>query len=300
MFETTSVAFQGNRQSAKEFLRVLPDGVFYTYLLMTPDRLPFYAGKGKGLRLLNHETEALRATAIYKSNPFKCNTIRKIVNAGNEIIYCVDRIFGDDETDCLRREEELISLYKRRCDGGVLTNLAPGLGSQSSRDPLSAERHSATLAGVVQGNPERTTLNLFLQSLGTVSSVPIKPLREYRSRLVGAYPSPKPLKTATLRNGLTIVASILASGLKVRAGVIVPRKFSIAPELENWPLELPPPESVEGIIENGAASDILKLGLVTLVSADTPENEAFSMDAIQARRLEDLVGRSYLIEWDLL
>lgn len=298
--EKNIVAFEGDRHRASDFIRNLPDGFFYTYLLLTPEQEPFYVGKGKGIRVLQHEIEALRETAIHKSNPYKCNKIRKIINSGQEVIYRIDRVFNHDEAACLRREEELISLYKRRCDGGVLTNLAPGLGSLSSRDPLTTSRHAATLAGVVPGNPERTTMNLYLQSLGQVSSVPIKPLNEYRSRLVGAYPSPKALKNASLRNGLTIIASTLASGLKLEAGVVVPRKFSIAPELDNWPLDTPPPEKVEGVIENGAASDILKLGLVTLVSATSPEDEAFTMDSDQVQRVINLVGHKTLSDLYLL
>ncbi|MEJ6397308.1 GIY-YIG nuclease family protein [Yoonia sp. 208BN28-4] len=300
MLNEPATVFEGSRQFANEFVRSLPNGTFYTYLLLTPEREAFYVGKGTGIRLLQHETEAIRQTAIHKSNPFKCNKIRKIVNSGQSITYQVDRLFGGDEAACLRREEELISFYKRRCDGGVLTNLAAGLGSMSSRDPLTTGRHAATLAGVVPGSPERTILNLFLQSLGRVSSVPIKPLSEYRKRLVGAYPSPKALKNPTLRNALTIVASVLASGRKIKPGVVVPRKFAITPELENWPLKIPPPDLVEGVIENGAASDILKLGLVTLVAADLPENEAFQMDALQVQKVTSLVGRTVLDDWDLL
>ncbi|MDR6265275.1 GIY-YIG nuclease family protein [Roseobacter sp. N2S] len=300
MFDVSKIAFEGDRILANDFVRTLPRGSFYTYLLLTPELEPFYVGKGKGIRLLQHETEALRETEIYKTNPFKCNKIRKIVSLGKHVTYRVDRVFGSDEEACLRREEELISFYKRRCDGGILTNLAAGLGSLSSRDPLTAGRQAATLSGVVHGNPERTTMNLFLQSLGQVASVPIKPLNEYRTRLVGAYPSPKSLKNVTMRNGLTIIASALASGLKIEPRVIIPRKFTIAPELENWPLETPPPTKVEGVIENGAASDILKLNLVTLVPAELPEDEAFELNSAQAQRIISLVGEKTLLEFDLI
>jgi hypothetical protein len=300
MLDKTTCAFEGERQFAKNFVRSLPDGTFYTYLLLTPSGTPFYAGKGKGDRILHHETEALRNTAIHKTNPYKCNKIRQISNLGQTVGYRIDRVFGNDEAACLLWEEKLISFYKRSCDGGSLTNLAAGLGSLSARDPLTGDRHAATLAGVVEGNPDRTALNLYLQSLGKVRSVPIKPLNAYRKRLVGAYPSPKALKKATLRNGLTIAASVLASGLRFTPGTVVPRKFAIAPEIENWPLDSQPPEIVEGVIENGAASDILKLGLVSLVSADSPEDEAFQMNAEQVTRIVNLVGRSFLIELDLL
>ncbi|MBT0956083.1 GIY-YIG nuclease family protein [Alphaproteobacteria bacterium KMM 3653] len=300
MLDVVEYAFEGDRQCARDYLRGLPVGAFYTYVLLTPGGLPFYVGKGKGDRVLQHEAEALRNSKIHKTNPYKCNKIRKIVGLGDSVGYRIDRVYELDEIACLKREQALISHYGRRCDGGVLTNLAAGLGSPAARDPLSAERHAATLSGVVEGDGERTALNLYLQSLGAVASVPIKPLAAYRSRLVGAYPSPKALKNASLRNGLTIVASVLASGLRITSGTIVPRKFMIAPEAENWPLDGPPPEVVEGVIENGAASDILKLGLVSLVRADRPEDEGFRIDAGQAARIIGLVGRDYLEEWDLV
>lgn len=167
MLDQTTYAFEGKRHLAKNFVRSLPDGTFYTYLLLTPSGTPFYVGKGKGDRMLHHEAEALRNTAIHKTNPFKCNKIRQISNLGQSVMYRVDRLFGCDEISCLKWEEKLISFYKRRCDGGSLTNLAAGLGSLSARDPLTRDRHATTLAGVPPPRMARS-----LPALERMMSVP--------------------------------------------------------------------------------------------------------------------------------
>ncbi len=54
------------------------------------------------------------------------------------------------------------------------------------------------------------------------------------------------------------------------------------------------------MIENGAASDILKLGLATLVPAPRPEAEGFALDAAQSARLVALMGRGWLEARDLI
>jgi hypothetical protein len=293
--------FDGDRTTLRRFLTDTAQTRVYTSLLMYPDGRPFYVGKGSGTRVLDHELEALRQSNVGKSNPFKCNTIRKIVSSGQAVRYQIDRLFPSEaEMECLKREEALIAHFRRRCDGGCLTNLAAGLGSLSARDPFSAERHAATLSGLPEDQPERAALNLFLASLGAVDSVPIKPLSEYRHRLVSAYPSPKNLKTPSRRNGLTLLASAVACGLPIRSGQVIPRVFTLYPEFESWPLAAPPPERIEAVIENGAASDVLKLGLVSLIAAPRPEDEAFGIDSRQTAALIALIGRSVLEEWDLL
>ncbi len=242
MLDDLPPAFDGDSHALRRFLASLPPGTWFTYLLLRPDGVPFYVGKGTGQRPLQHELEALRDTPLPVSNPFKCNAIRKIVAGGAAVGYRIDRVFAaDQELACLQREEELIRRHRRRCDGGTLTNLAAGLGSLSARDPFSTARHAATLAGLPQDRPERAALNLFLSTLGAVSSVPIKPLSEYRGRLVAAYPSPKALQTPSPRNGLTLAAAAVASGQSFRPGAVIPRAFTLVPEAETWPLQAPPP-----------------------------------------------------------
>jgi hypothetical protein len=298
---TRDHVFQGDGSALRSYLVGLPSGSYYTYCLLRPSNEPFYVGKGTGQRVLQHRLEALRSSLAPKSNPFKCNTIRAIVGQGQDIFYRIDRVFPpEDQYKCLIREEELIALYRRRCDGGILTNLAAGLGSLSAPDAFSLERHTATLAGVSEERPERTALNLFLRALGGVDSVPVKPLSEYRGRLVKGYASPKNLLTLSRRNGLTIVASALASGLTLAPGVEIPRCFDYVPDLDDWPLKVPPPAVVTSVIENGALSDVLKLGLVDLIPADRPEDERLRLSAQQIARLIGILGRDALQGWGLL
>lgn len=293
--------FEGCEDRLSAFLSALSADHYYTYLLLDPSGTPFYVGKGKSRRVLEHKLEAMRDSLIIKTNPFKCRKIRGILKSGNSLSYRIDQIFGpESEQACLKREEALIAHYLRRCDGGVLTNLAAGLGSLSARDPHSAMRHAATLSGVDPQRPERTALNLFLKSLGGIDSVPIKPLSEYRSRLVAAYPSPKNLKTASRRNGLTVAGAVLASGKRLTAGRPIPRVFQYYPDPQDWPLEQPAPSMITAVIENGAMSDLLKLGLATLIPGDTPHDEAIVLDDNQIRKICELIGHRLVEDWQLL
>jgi hypothetical protein len=45
-----SHAFEGDSAMARRFLCGLPSGAYYTYVLLRPDGLPFYVGKGRGNR----------------------------------------------------------------------------------------------------------------------------------------------------------------------------------------------------------------------------------------------------------
>lgn len=294
--------FEGSEARLRRFLHGLAPDSYYTYILMKPSGVPFYVGKGIGGRVLQHRLEALREGLARKTNPFKCNTIRQIVAAGQDLTYRIDRIFAADaQYDCLLREETLIARYRRRCDGGTLTNLAAGLGSLASPDPFSVQRHAATLSGASEERPERTALNLFLRALGGVDSVPVKPVSEYRGRMVRAYPSPKALKSPTRRNGLTLAAAALASNLKLVPGVVIlPRVFTYRPDPDDWPLTTPPPDAVQAVIENGALGDILKLGLADLIPADRIEDEAVTLDSRQITQVAALLGRETLRGWGLI
>lgn len=270
--------FIGTRATLEGFLTALA-AKFYVYELLRPNGEVFYVGKGTNRRVLEHELEAMRKHPIGETNPFKCNVIRKIYREGGEILYRIDRVYEwDDEAACLAREAELILLYGRLHEGGPLTNLAGGVGNTSGAAPHSKAKHSATLSGAPANNPERATLNQFLQSIGPVDSVPIKPLRQI-SRVLPTTPHPSK-RSPTPRCAYALIASASAHGLQFKEGVRVPRSFVF--------------EGVEGIIENGVARDMLKAGMASLIASDDPIREAFELDARQCELLAGLVGQKHL------
>lgn len=272
------VAFSGTKYELISFLNEI-NGSYYVYELCRPGGQVFYVGKGTKRRAMEHELEALRAHPFGESNPFKCNVIRKILREGGEIGYRIDSVFAeDDEAACLAREAELIACYGCLHEGGGLTNLASGKGNATGPAPYSKDKHAATLWGEPTDNPDRATLNRFLQSIGPVKSVPVKPISQM-SRILPTTPHPKE-SSASDRRAYAIVASAIAHGLYLRPGVEVPRRFSF--------------EGVEGIIENGVARRLVKAGMVTLIAADDPRDERFQLDAEQFEGLVKLLGREML------
>ncbi|WP_213981531.1 GIY-YIG nuclease family protein [Sphingomonas sp. dw_22] len=272
--------FEGSRTDAEAYLRSLT-GRYYVYLLCRPDGRPFYVGKGLKKRALDHEAEALRHHPVGESNPFKCNVIRKIVRDGHTVRYRIDSTYDPvDQSACLEREAALIRQYGRLHEGGCLTNLAGGLGSLSGAAPFSLERHSATLAGMPDDNPARTTLNRFLQGIGPVGSVPIKPINQI-ARVLPTTPHSS-ARSPTIRCAYALMAGAVASGQLLVPNCWIPRRFFY--------------EGIEGIIENGVARDILKAGMASLVSAQDPKDEHFELDGRQIEILIGLVGEEVLIE----
>ena len=266
--------FLGLKPELERFLVAL-SGQTYVYALCRPDQTPFYIGKGVNRRVLAHEAEARQNHPIGETNPFKCNVIRKILREGAAILYVIDRVFQrEDELLCLQREAELISLFGRLHEGGPLTNLAGGLGNLSGSAPFSVARHGATLSGEPEDNPERAILNRFLLAIGPVDSVPIKPVSQI-SRILPSLPHPSARKP-TLRCAYALIASASAHGLRLQAGVQIPRSFVYS--------------GVKGVIENGVARDLLKAEMADLVPAADPLFEKFQLSASQVDLLISLVG----------
>lgn len=277
--------FEGDRRAVESFLRTI-SGRFYVYVLCRPDGRPFYVGKGLNRRVLEHEAEARRNHPVGESNPFKCNVIRKLIRDGDQILYRIDTHFdAADQLACLEREADLIKEHGRLHEGGCLTNLAGGLGNLSGAAPFSLDRHAATLAGEPVGNPERAVLNKFLQGIGPVGSVPVKPIGQM-ARILPTTPHPSP-RTPTRRCAYALVASAAASGISfAKRSVTIPRAFAY--------------QGVDAIIENGVSRDILKSGMANLVSHALPAAEAFSLSSTQVRTLVGLVGESGLTDRGLL
>jgi hypothetical protein len=238
--------FEGDRTGVDAFLKTIA-GRYYVYVLCRPDGRPFYVGKGLNRRVLEHEAEARRNHPISETNPFKCNVIRKVIRSGSQVLYRIDAHFDSaDQLRCLEREAHLINQHGRLHEGGCLTSLAGGLGNLSGAAPFSLDRHAATLSGEPSDNPERAILNRFLQGIGPVKSVPVKPIGQI-ARILPTTPHPSP-RLPTLRCAYALIASAAASGLQLSgAGVTIPRAFSY--------------QGVTAIIENGVARDILKAGL---------------------------------------
>lgn len=277
-------SFYGDRHSVLSFLKQ-HGGKFYVYVLCRPDDTPFYVGKGTNRRVLDHEMEALRNHPIGEANPFKSNIIRKIYRDGGAIRYKIDSVFDPaDQLKCLEREASLIAEYKRFHEGGTLSNLAGGLGNLSGAAPFSLERHAATLAGSPEDNPDRAVLNEFLLGFGHVGSVPIKPITQI-SRILHTLPHNNPRKP-TPRTAYALLASAVAHGLALSDGVRIPRRFSY--------------KSVEAIIENGVASDLVKAGVAELIPSQNPIDELFEMSSEQVAIVKCLVGEQVLQDRGLL
>ncbi|MHC2253174.1 hypothetical protein ACVILK_002866 [Bradyrhizobium embrapense] len=278
------VEFSGDQLSVKRFLRVHA-GKFYVYVLSRPDGRPFYVGKGMNGRAFEHEAEARRNHPVGESNPFKCNVIRKIIRDGAAVLYEIDSVYEQDQQAlCLEREAVLISKYKRLHEGGVLTNLAGGLGSMSGAAPFSLDRHAATLSGEPENNPDRAILNRLLQGIGPVSSVPVKPVRQM-SRVLPTEPHPNP-RTPSLRCAYALIASASATGSRLLPETSVPRAFTY--------------QGVDAIIENGVSRDLIKAGMASLVRSNNPHTESFRLSESQIDLLVGLYGKEGLVERGLL
>jgi hypothetical protein len=276
--------FEGDRIAADAYLKTIA-GRFYVYVLCRPDGRPFYVGKGLNRRVLEHEAEARRNHPVGETNPFKCNVIRKIIRDGGEIIYRIDTIYDPaDQQDCLEREAFLIKTHRRLHEGGYLTNLAGGLGNLSGAAPHSLARHADTLSGEPTDNPERAILNRFLQGIGPVGSVPVKPIDQI-TRILPTTPHPQP-RSPTPRCAYALIASASASGQQLVPGAVLPRAFVY--------------QGVDAIIENGVSRDILKAGMASLVAAPDPAGEGYLLSADNIAVLAQLVGQEALVERGLL
>ena len=169
-------------------------------------------------------------------------------------------------------------------EGGDLTNLAGGLGNLSGAAPHSLARHADTLSGEPADNPERAVLNRFLQGIGPVGSVPVKPIDQI-TRILPTTPHPQP-RSPTPRCAYALIASASASGQQLVPGVVLPRTFSY--------------QGVAAIIENGVSRDILKAGMASLIGAPDPAGEGYLLSADNIAVLTRLVGLEALVERGLL
>ncbi|MBL0402897.1 GIY-YIG nuclease family protein [Microvirga aerilata] len=260
----------GPQSLCKEFLRSV--GGFYVYILRRPDGRPFYVGKGVGDRVFAHENEA-RHPNDWRSNAYKLNVIRSIWRSGKVVTYEIDYV-GDDEEIVYAREAKLIGHFKRLHEGGPLTNLAPGGGATTGAAPVSKEKHSTTLGGIPDNNPERATLNGYILSIADMKSVVLKPTEQFVARPTQRYPNKS--MAPSLRQAVALVASAAANGIALDGGCNIPRRVVV--------------EGVSGLVENGVACDVVTSGLGALIPNANPADECFQLTADQARIVVGLVG----------
>lgn len=267
----TGSLFVGSQADCKSFVRTCKR--HYVYVLRRPDGTPFYVGKGCGDRVFHHENEA-RHPNDWRSNAHKLNVIRSIWRTGQRVKYEIDFV-DDHEAVALGREAALIQKLKRIHEGGPLTNLAPGGGISGGASPESREKHSATLSGIPDNNPDRATLNGFVLSIAAMKSVVIKPIGQFPLRPTQRYPSKG--MSPTIRQAAALVGSAAANAISLAEACVVPRLLKV--------------ENVVGMIENGVANDIITSGLGSLIPSSDPKNEAFSLSSDQVRKVVGLVGR---------
>ena len=115
---------------------------FYVYLYKYPSGLPFYVGLGTGKRWRIHLYKARTGGRDY--NSYKQNIIKKILSQGQEpiiekVVDCVDREFA------ALVEQEVITKYKRRSEGGLLVNMTDGGDGIFVLDDEAEQRRRASL-----------------------------------------------------------------------------------------------------------------------------------------------------------
>jgi hypothetical protein len=266
----TGTILIGTQEQCKDFLKTVRS--YYVYILRRPDNRPFYVGKGLGTRVFDHENEA-RHPNDWRSNAYKLNIIRSIWHAEKTVIYEIDSVTAD-ENIALAREAYLIETFKRLHEGGPLTNLAAGGGSSAGSAPASKEKHSATLGGIPNDNPERATLNEFVLSIAHMKSVVLKPIKQFIPRPTKSYPS-KSIAPSS-RQAVALVASAVANGVSLDEACEIPRRVTI--------------NGVNGLIENGVSCDVVTSSMGTILGAKEPADERFQLTAEQARKVVGLIG----------
>lgn len=272
----TGRVFFGDQSGCKAFLRSA--SAHYVYILRRPDGRPFYVGKGVGPRVFQHENEA-RHPNNRMSNAYKLNVIRALWRAGAQPIYEIDFV-TDSAEEAYVREAELIGALKRLHEGGPLTNLAAGGGSTAGPAPLSVEKHSATLGGIPDNNPERATLNGFVLSIAQMDSVVVKPVGQFIARPTVVFPNKT--RTLSLRQAVALVASAAANGIAMDGECRIPRKLIV--------------DDVAGLVENGVSCDLLTSKTVTIISTGDPADELFELSSQQARAVVGMLGTRKCID----
>lgn len=129
---------------------------FVVYTLCYPNGKPFYVGKGSPARPYAHESEARRGCPCPK-----CDVIRSIWKAGNQIQRVI--VFTtNDEHEAVIREGDEIALYNL----DTLTNKNVGYGYVRDRNKA-VPKETCEGVGYNQTSPERlqTIIDSLIPSL---------------------------------------------------------------------------------------------------------------------------------------
>jgi len=270
MIVDTGKLFIGSQEECKSFIRNISSS--YIYILRRPDGRPFYVGQGTGPRAFQHENEA-RHENNWRTNDHKLNVIRSIWRSGDSVLYEIDFV-SRDKISINVREEELIRQFGRLHEGGPLTNRAPGGRSLEEPSPFSKEKHSATLGGIPDNDPERATLNRFVLAIASMKSVVLKPLN--RSFIPKKTQPNRKSFAPSLRQAAALAASAAANGVFLDGPCELPRRVEV--------------DGVKGFVENGVACDIIVSKMANVVSAEKPEDEIFVLSATQAATVVGFIG----------
>ncbi|MDR5729618.1 MAG: GIY-YIG nuclease family protein [Terriglobia bacterium] len=197
--------------------------------------------------------------------------------------YEIDSVF-ETAAEAYAREAALILAFKRLQEGGPLTNLAPGGGTDAGISPISKEKHRVSLGGIPDDDPELATINQYLLSIGDPRSICVKVAKRFKARPTQPYPDKKIGQSP--RQAYALTASAAANSIMLEPGCFIPRLFSV--------------DGVEGIVENGVCCDFVTSGMAELVPHADPRLERFTLNSKQISIVEEFVGSEKLRDLGLV
>ncbi len=253
-------------------------GRHYVYVLLRPDGTPFYVGEGKGRRIFFHEQEALGSGMSYK-----LNIIRHIKVSRQELRYEIIAFFMSQKEALEREVAEIRRIGRHDMGNGPLTNLTAGGEGASDLSEETKRRHDANLHGP-DAPGERGIANRFYQKLcSEVRSVPIRPTSTFVAQAVVPH---RQRRKPTKRMVAALAASAIANRVLLEPGCVIPRKMTV--------------EGVLLSIENGAAADILRAGMATLVPGRASGDEWFRLSKSACNLVVKLSNRDLLLDAGIL
>jgi hypothetical protein len=145
--------------------RTPPNNDSYVYVLFRADGRPFYIGKGRGNRWLNHEQQAKRGVRSHKAS-----IINKMVAAGFTEVPKVKIAEGLSEAQATEYEVTLIAAIGREPVGPLINQTAGGDGHPDP-SPETRARWSEIRRGKTLSETGRAKLSAFFRGrkLGPMS-----------------------------------------------------------------------------------------------------------------------------------